>query len=628
MNTMSKALTLGLCLHCSVSFFILLLGVFRLLPQSVAMAGAGLLVAVALFFGIFKLALPTFAKTGARRELVVFESFASACVANYVGFLVVAGFAKKFDLAPDWVPNALGIGLVCGFFPWAYSQMKLQRMAREERNHLAAVTESRRLLELDAPKDAEDKLKESLLQAEVVFGGNHLHPAQAAIDLGRYYIDTNQRQRAAAMFSRALRIREKLLGEDDVRVSSTLMDWVNADDELEPAQAVAQMRKALLILERQLGAYAPPVALAYERVGDLQQRQEHPQEAENALRRSLSILKKADSQTNRDLFRVGMKLSRIYLELKRPTDSQETLAGLESCLSTQKAEMQLEYLMAQMTTLRELGEQQASQDKAWEALQLLQRELGPSTSEFKSTWEGCLDRLTEPFLDPDARTVYTAIFSGDSYSIRQILQNHPEWLNQKDASGWNFLQWSCFFGHERMVEAFLAQGASVDEITDEWPPLHIACRWAHRRLIALLANKAQTQNQLTKQGWHPRQRCAQNGDSRLMELLTAKEIENDAVNDRGDTPLLLSCRLGHYLMAVGLVARGADVNKVGGMSGRSPLHEAAYVGHRAIAECLIHNGAKLEARDRAGLTPAELAAQAEKESVVKLIHSLAKGHKA
>ncbi|MBX3170542.1 MAG: ankyrin repeat domain-containing protein [Candidatus Eremiobacteraeota bacterium] len=625
---MSKALTLGLCLHCSVSFFILLLGVFRLLPYNVAMAAAGLVVAAVLFFGIFRLALPAFAKSGARREFVVFESLASACVANYFGFLLVAGLAKKFNIGPDWLANGVGLGVVIGFLPWAHYQLKLRRMAQEERNHQAAVTESKRLLELDAPKDAEDKLKESLLQAEVVFGSNHLHPAQAAMDLGRYYVETEQRQRAAAMFSRALQIREKLLGEDDVRVSGTLMDWVNADDELDPSQAIAQMRKALLILERQLGAYAPPVALAYERVGELQQRQNNAQEAENALRRSYSILKKAESQSNRDLFRVGLKLSRIYLELKRPKDSQETLAGLDSCRSTQKPEMQLEYLMVQMTTLGELNEQQASQDRAWEALQLLQRDLGPSTSEFKAIWEGCLDRLTEPFLDPEARTVYTATLGGDSYSIRQILQNHPEWVNQKDASGWNLLQWSCFFGHERMVEAFLAQGASVDEITDEWPPLHIACRWAHRRLIALLANKAQTQNQLTKQGWHPLHRCSQNGDSRLMELLTAKDLEIDPVNDRGDTPLLLACRLGHYLMAVGLVARGADVNKVNGMSGRSPLHEAAYVGHRAIAECLIHNGAKIDARDRAGLTPAELAAQAEKEAVVKLIQSLAKGHKA
>ena len=40
------------------------------------------------------------------------------------------------------------------------------------------------------------------------------------------------------------------------------------------------------------------------------------------------------------------------------------------------------------------------------------------------------------------------------------------------------------------------------------------------------------------------------------------------------------------------------------------------------------NGAKIEARDRAGLTPSELAAQAEKEAMVKQIQTFAKGHRA
>jgi len=624
---MSKALTFGLSLHCTVSFFLLLLGVFRLLSFSVPMALAALMVGVGLDVGVFYLALPQFAKGGGRRDYVILSALSSAAIGNYVGFLATAGFAKKFDISPDWLASSFLFGGFCGLLPWLRWQLTLERMAKEERNHQATVIEAKRLMELDAPKDAEDKLKESLLQAEVVFGGTHLHPAQAAIDLGRFFSEVEQPQRAAAMFKRAVRIREQLLGEDDVRVSSTLMDWVNADDDMDPSEAVAQMRKALLILERQLGAYAPPVALAYERVGDLQQRLDNPQEAENALRRSLSILKKAESQTNRDLFRVGLKLSRIYLELKRPKDAQETLAGLETSISSQKAPMQLEYLMVQMTTLAELNEQQASQDRAWEALQLLQRDLGPSTTEFKSIWEGCLDRLTEPFGDPEARTVYTATLGADSYSIRQILQNHPEWVTQKDAGGWNLLQWACFFGHERMVEAFLAQGASLDEITDEWPPLHIVCRWAHRRLISSLGGKVENQNQLAQKDWHALHRCAQNGDSRLMELLTSKELEVDPVNERGDTPLLIACRQGHYLMAVGLVARTADVNKVNSQSGRSPLHEAAYLGHRAIAECLMLNGAKIDARDRAGLTPAELAAQAEKEAMVKQIQAFARGHK-
>jgi ankyrin repeat protein len=626
--SVSTPATLGLSLHIAVSFFMVVMGIFRLLPASVGLGFVALLISLALGLGLFRFALLYWAKQGHARDRAVVEAIASAAVANYVSFLLVVGFTKKFNLPTDWLPTAVGLGAFFGLLPWAYTQLLAWQRDKELRHHQAAVTESRRLLELDAPKDAEDKLKESLLQAEVVFGSLHLHPAQAAIDLARYYLEVEKRPLAAAMFQRALRIREQLLGDEDVRVSSALMEWVSADDALEPNEAITQMRKALLILEKQLGAYAPPVALAYERVGELQQIQGQLGEAENALRRSFSILKKSESQTHRDQFRVGLKLARCYLAMARPADAQEVIQSLDDLNSNQKPLMQLESLMVQMTLFTDLVDQQTAQDKAWAALQLLQRELGPQASEFKSIWEGCLDRLTEPFGHPEAKGLFSAILGGDSFLIKQILAAHPEWATQRDATGWSVMQWASFFGHERLIEALASVGGSVDEALDDWPPLQIACRWGHRRLISQLVTRVASQNQVAQNGWHSVHRCAQNGDIRLMELLTAKDLEIDCANQRGDTALLIACRNGHYLFVVGMVSRGADVNKVNPNSGRTPLHEAAYVGHRAIAECLMLNGSKIDARDRAGLTPAELALQAEKESMARHIQAFAKGHKA
>ena len=625
---MVKALTLGLCAHSAFTVFLAMLGVFHLLVASPGLGVLAGILALGMGLGLFRVALPALARSGGSRESVVGKAIAAACLANYASFLLIVGMGKKYDLPTDWIPTALLMGVLVGLFPWAYWQLRVMTQEKELRNHQAAVIESRRLLELDAPKDSEDKLKESLLQAEVVFGSLHLHPAQAAIDLARYYLETEQRGRAAAMFQRALRIREKLLGDEDVRVSSALMEWISADDNLDPTDAIALMRKALLILEKQLGAYAPPVALAYERVGELHQIQGQLGEAENALRRSFSILKKAESQTHRDQFRVGLKLARCYLAMGKPDEAYEVVESLDPLTSTQKAPLQLESLMVQMDLYRDKLDSQSSQDKAWAALKLLQRELGPQASEFKSIWEGCLDRLTEPYLSPEAKSVFSAVLGGDTFTIKQLLGPHPEWVTHKDATGWTLTQWACFFGHERLIDTLTSQGGSVDDASDEWPPLQIACRWGHRRLISLLASKVTSQNQKALHDWHAVHRCAQNGDIRLLELLTAKDLEIDCVNERGDTPLLIACRQGHYLFTVGMVSRGADVNKVNPQSGRTPLHEAAYIGHRAIAECLMLNGSKLDARDRAGLTPAELALQAEKEAMVEQIHNFAKGHKA
>jgi len=314
--------------------------------------------------------------------------------------------------------------------------------------------------------------------------------------------------------------------------------------------------------------------------------------------------------------------------MARNRDALQIMDELKSLHGNQRPQGQLDGLITQMSIYDALNEAESAQEIAWQALQLLQRELGPENERFKSIWENCLDRLSQPFGNPDSKAVLNAVFNGDSFQIRQLLQANPDWLQQKDASGWNFLQWACFFGHERLVETFLSLGASLDTVEDEWPPFHIACRWSHRRMVSVLATKVASVEQIAKEGWHALHRCAQNGDDRTLDVLAAKELTFDATNSRGDTPLLLACRRGHYRFVVSMVARGANINLANPQSGRTPLHEAAYVGHRAIAECLLLNGADVNARDRAGMTPMELAIQGDKEALVLQLQGYTKGLKA
>lgn len=621
---MPKALFFGLLLHCGVSFGLSLLGVVRLVSANAILSILGLAMVGAVAWGLFKLALPYWARTGRPRDEVMVQALGTAGAGQYAVFLVLVGLARKSGLEADWILTAFEFGALFALMTGVIWSYESHTRNKEIRHHAAAVSEARRLMELDLPKEAEDKLKESLLSGEVMFGSKHLHCAQTATDLARFYVESDQRPRAAAMFRRALKIRENLLGADDVLVSSALMEWVGADDSLEPGEAISQLHKALLILEKQLGATAPPVALAYERVGELHLIQQRYREAEEALRRSFYILRKVDSQTQRDQFRVGLRLVRCYIDMARIKDAQETLDSLRELLNTQRPQMHLEYLMVEMRLATASGNQSLVQDKAWACLQLMQRELGPSASEFKAIWEACLPRLSEPYLDPDAQKVLGGILSGDTFTTKQAIQAHPEWLNTPDGSGWTFAQWAAFFGQERVLDNFLAMGASADEVKDEWPLLHIACRWGHRRIISSLSTKVASQNQRAKEGWYPIHRCAQNGDNRLVECLAAKDLDVDVINERGETPLLIACRNGHYNFVVTLLGRGADVNKVNANSGRTPLHEAAYIGHRAIADCLMLNSARLEARDRAGLTPAELASQADREGIARQIQAFSR----
>ena len=68
-----------------------------------------------------------------------------------------------------------------------------------------------------------------------------------------------------------------------------------------------------------------------------------------------------------------------------------------------------------------------------------------------------------------------------------------------------------------------------------------------------------------------------------------------------------------------LVAHGANVNKITGIGGMTPLHMAARRGTVAIAEALVSAGARVDARDAKGETPLRRAVNCGNEGVVRLL---------
>ena len=78
--------------------------------------------------------------------------------------------------------------------------------------------------------------------------------------------------------------------------------------------------------------------------------------------------------------------------------------------------------------------------------------------------------------------------------------------------------------------------------------------------------------------------------------------------------LLCIMRLGTVTgIAELLIAKGADVNAKVAIWGRTPLHFAAWNGHKEVAELLIENGAEVNAKDNYGRTPLDLASGATAE---------------
>lgn len=105
---------------------------------------------------------------------------------------------------------------------------------------------------------------------------------------------------------------------------------------------------------------------------------------------------------------------------------------------------------------------------------------------------------------------------------------------------------------------------------------------------------------------------------RVADLL----LEHGADPNEGVSILHSSCEwhFEHLVRALRYLAgHGWRVNAKDEKSGRSALHNAAFLGYSAAARTLLELGADASARDREGFTPLDLARRWRKPAVIKLL---------
>jgi len=123
------------------------------------------------------------------------------------------------------------------------------------------------------------------------------------------------------------------------------------------------------------------------------------------------------------------------------------------------------------------------------------------------------------------------------------------------------------------------------------------------------------------EGTTPLMRAAKNGDFLAMEVLLAHGADVSIKQKTGATALMFACGLGRgqgafqedvgteaelFKAAEAAVKNGAAVNVTNDALG-TPLHFAAQSGLNSIVRLLAEHGAVLDAKDKQGRTPADLA---------------------
>jgi hypothetical protein len=110
------------------------------------------------------------------------------------------------------------------------------------------------------------------------------------------------------------------------------------------------------------------------------------------------------------------------------------------------------------------------------------------------------------------------------------------------------------------------------------------------------------------------------GNLAVVERLIQGGIDVNAVDPRGNFPLLAAAEQGHVLIVRALLAAGANVNQRDDSPGFTPLMRAASYGHIEVVVMLIDTGADVNATlDECPLNPLTYAQEGGHEEIVKLL---------
>lgn len=147
--------------------------------------------------------------------------------------------------------------------------------------------------------------------------------------------------------------------------------------------------------------------------------------------------------------------------------------------------------------------------------------------------------------------------------------------------------------------------AAATAATAEAPELHVAARNDHASTVMSLLLKGVDPNVRDAQRNTALHVAIREESGRAFEaLLKSPGTDVKAINQAGETPLMLAAIKGRLDWVQALVAHGALINE----PGWSALHYAAAGPNEQVVRWLVQQGAELDARSPNGTTPLMMAA--------------------
>ncbi|KAG8199145.1 hypothetical protein JTE90_015980 [Oedothorax gibbosus] len=213
---------------------------------------------------------------------------------------------------------------------------------------------------------------------------------------------------------------------------------------------------------------------------------------------------------------------------------------------------------------------------------------------------------------------------GNEDILKEIIARLPQSqlqiaCNKQAANGWSPLLYACDSGNPHIVELLLQNGARVDVFdADGRAGLHLAAEHGHADVIEILLKNKAFVNVRTKRGMTPLHHGAAQGHSNVVKLLIEKYgAATDGLTLSKQTALHLASQQGRFETCRLLLDLRADSNAIDN-KGQTPLLLAAENDHSEVVKLFLQQKPDLVSKASSnGITCAHIAALKGSVAVIK-----------
>ncbi len=232
-----------------------------------------------------------------------------------------------------------------------------------------------------------------------------------------------------------------------------------------------------------------------------------------------------------------------------------------------------------------------------------------------------VNQIIQRAAKPPSLTTTTDDEEKEIQRIKAMIQNSPDLINSPNSGGGTPLQLAAERGQLIVARYLLDNKADVNRTSNGETPLTVAAIQGHKAMVELLLSWGADVNAVGGGGSTALHQAAQRGYLAVAEALLANKADLSARNSDANgqaMPLHLAAGAGNSAVAGLLIARGADVNAVD-RRGQTPLLHAAMAGHSAMVKALLAAKADPNLQTESGRTALGVAAERGHLEVVKAL---------